>query len=101
MQKRKPIPELSDAEEASIQQGIAGDPDNPEWTAEDFANAKPFAEVFPELAKSIAEEGIVVVGDPKLNKIVALDRKVVEKFESEGGDWQERINEILRKAVGL
>jgi uncharacterized protein (DUF4415 family) len=75
--------------------------DNPQWTAEDFANAKPFAEVFPELAKSIAEEGIVVVGDPKLNKIVALDRKVVEKFESEGGDWQERINEILRKAVGL
>ncbi len=75
--------------------------DNPQWTAEDFANAKPFAEVFPELAKSIAEEGIVVVGDPKLNKIVALDRRVVEKFESEGGDWQERINEILRKAVGL
>jgi uncharacterized protein (DUF4415 family) len=24
--------------------------DNPEWTAEDFARAKPFAEVFPELA---------------------------------------------------
>jgi uncharacterized protein (DUF4415 family) len=27
--------------------------DNPEWTAEDFARAKPFAEVFPELAASI------------------------------------------------
>ena len=101
MQKRRPIPELTDAEEARIQRGIAEDADNPQWTAEDFANAKPFAEVFPELAKSIAEEGIVVVGDPKASKIVALDRKVVEKFESEGGDWQERINEILRKAVGL
>jgi hypothetical protein len=27
--------------------------DNPEWTAEDFAKAKPFAEGFPELAASI------------------------------------------------
>jgi hypothetical protein len=27
--------------------------DNLEWTAEDFARAKPFAEVFPELAASI------------------------------------------------
>jgi hypothetical protein len=27
--------------------------DNPEWTKEDFATAKPFAEVFPELAASI------------------------------------------------
>jgi hypothetical protein len=27
--------------------------DNPEWTKEDFARAKPFAEVFPELAASI------------------------------------------------
>ena len=101
MQKRKPIPELSDAEEASIQQGIAGDPDNPEWTAEDFANAKPFAEVFPELAKSIQDDGVEVIGDPTVSKVVALDRRVIEKFESEGGDWQERINEILRKAVGL
>jgi uncharacterized protein (DUF4415 family) len=27
--------------------------DNPEWTKEDFAKAKPFAEMFPELAASI------------------------------------------------
>ena len=26
---------------------------NPEWTAEDFTRARPFAEVFPELAASI------------------------------------------------
>lgn len=75
--------------------------DNPEWTADDLHNAKPLAEVFPELARSIAEEGGVVVGDPKLNRVVALDRKVVEKFQSQGDDWQQRINDILRKAVGL
>lgn len=101
MQKRKPVPEISDEEEARIQAGIALDPDNPEWTAEDFRNAKPFAEVFPDLARSIEEDEAVVVGDPRLNKVVALDRRVVEKFQSQGDDWQERINEVLRKAVGL
>jgi uncharacterized protein (DUF4415 family) len=74
--------------------------DNPEWTAEDFREAKPFAEMFPELARSLAD-GDTVVGDPKLTKLVALDRRVVEKFESQGGDWRERMNEVLRKAVGL
>jgi hypothetical protein len=48
--KRSKLRPLTDEEVARIQAGIAEDPDNPEWTAEDFARAKPFAEVFPELA---------------------------------------------------
>lgn len=75
--------------------------DNPEWTAEDFAAARPFAEVFPELAESIARDGVVVVGDPTLNEVVALERRIVDRFRREGPDWQERINAVLRKAVGL
>jgi hypothetical protein len=43
---------LTDEEEARVQRGIAADPDNPELTSEDFRRAKPFAEVFPDLAKS-------------------------------------------------
>jgi uncharacterized protein (DUF4415 family) len=101
MQKRKPVPEISDEEEARIQAGIALDPDNSEWTEEDFHNAKPFAEMFPDIAKSLEDGDAVVVGDPRLNKLVSLDRHVVEKFESQGGNWRERINDILRKAVGL
>lgn len=27
--------------------------DNPEWTAEDFANARPLAEMLPELAAEL------------------------------------------------
>jgi hypothetical protein len=50
-QKRKPRA-LSDAEEARIQAGIAADPDNPEWSAQEFRRAKPLAKVFPALAKS-------------------------------------------------
>jgi hypothetical protein len=49
--RRKPRP-LSDEEEARVQRGIAADPDNPEWTAEDFKRARPFAEMFPALAAS-------------------------------------------------
>jgi hypothetical protein len=33
------------AENAAILRGIAADPDNPEWTPEDFAQARPFSEV--------------------------------------------------------
>jgi hypothetical protein len=51
IRRQKPRP-LSDEEEARVQRGIAADPDNPEWATDDFKRAKPFAEVFPELAES-------------------------------------------------
>jgi hypothetical protein len=44
---------LTDEEEARIQAGIASDPDNPELTDEQIAMARPFREVFPELADAI------------------------------------------------
>jgi hypothetical protein len=43
-----PIRRNTDEEEAAIQRGIAQDPDNPEWTAEDFAKARPFPEWMAE-----------------------------------------------------
>ncbi len=30
--------------------------DNPEWTAEDFAAARPFAEISPELAETLRRQ---------------------------------------------
>jgi hypothetical protein len=50
--RRREIRPISDAEDARVQRGIRTDPDNPEWTAEDFERAKPFAEMFPDLAAS-------------------------------------------------
>jgi hypothetical protein len=55
--RRRKARALSDAEETSIQAGIAADPDNPEWTAQDFRRAKPFAQAFPALAESRRERG--------------------------------------------
>lgn len=94
--------EISDEEEARIQAGIAEDADNPEWTAEDFRNAKPFAEVFPELTESIRRSrGRPVADNPKKQVTLRLDSDVVAKFRAGGSGWQSRINDILRKAAGL
>ncbi len=92
--------EISDEEESRIQAEIAEDPDKPEWTEEDFRNARPFAEVFPELAESI-RRGRPPAANPKKQVTLRLDADVVEKFRAGGPGWQTRINQALRKAAGL
>ena len=91
---------LSDAEEARIQAGIAADPDNPEWTEQDFRRAKPFAKALPALAKSRRARG------PQRQPIkvavsLRLTREVVERFKADGPGWQTRMDDALRKAAGL
>lgn len=96
---RLPVPELTDEEEAAIQAGIVKDPDNPEWTEENFKRAKPFAEVFPELAASIERaRGRPALDAPKKQITLRLDQDVIEKFRSTGPGWQSRINEALKRA---
>jgi uncharacterized protein (DUF4415 family) len=92
---------LSDAEDAVIQRQIARDPDNPEWTEEDFAEAKPFAEAFPALAEKMRKNvgGRPKLAAPKVAVSLRLDRDVVEKFRATGAGWQTRINDVLRRAV--
>lgn len=75
--------------------------DNPEWTARDFAKAKSFAEVFPELSKTI-KPGRPPIGDaPKTQITLRLDADVVTAYRKSGSGWQSRINKDLRKAKGL
>jgi uncharacterized protein (DUF4415 family) len=40
---------------------------------------------------------------PKARELVSvrLDREVLEHFQAQGPNWQERINEALRKVAGL
>ena len=95
MPSRKPIPELTDEEEARIRAGIAADPDNPEWTEGDFSNARPFAAVFPDWAKEIE------AGRKGGFELVGVDLKIVAKLGAEGPELTRRVNDILRKAVGL
>ena|SRR6188472_1209325 len=100
MKKKRKPPEISDEEEARIQAGITADPDNPEWTEEDFKNARPFAEVFPEWAASRRGRGLQK--EPtKVAVSLRLTREVVERFKADGPGWQTRMDEALKKAKGL
>jgi uncharacterized protein (DUF4415 family) len=100
MKKERKVGMLSDEEEARVQRGIAADPDNPEWTAEDFKRAKPFAEVFPEFAESRRARG--PQKEPtKVAVSLRLTREMVERFKADGPGWQTRMDEALKKAAGL
>ena len=96
------LKEITDEEEARIQRGIALDPDNPEWTAEDFKKARPFADVFPELMESIRRaRGRPASETPRKVVSLRLDQDVLEKYRATGKGWQARMNADLRKASGL
>jgi uncharacterized protein (DUF4415 family) len=97
--KKHFVREISDEEEAEIQAGIAKDPDNPEWTEQDFRRARPFRDVFPELVESIdRSRGRPRLETPKKLVTLRLDQDVVEKFRATGKGWQSRINEVLKQA---
>jgi len=89
---------LTDAAEARVQAGIAADPDNPEWTAQDFRRAKPFTKAFPLLLKSGRGQQ---KAPTKVAVSLRLTREVVEHFKAGGPGWQTRIDKALKKAVGL
>lgn len=77
--------------------------DNPEWTAEDFARAKPASEVLPPefMAAFVRGRGRPkgsVKPDAKQQVTLRLDRDVIEKFRAGGPGWQSRINEVLKRA---
>lgn len=76
--------------------------DNPEWTEADMKEAKPFAEVFPQLAESLKRgRGRPPAEKPKQQVTLRLDADVIERFKAGGPGWQSRINDELRKSVGL
>ncbi|CCA89981.1 BrnA antitoxin family protein [Novosphingobium sp. PP1Y] len=71
---------------------------NPEWTAEDFARAKPFAEAFPDLAKTIRARG-PQKAPKKVSTTLRLSPEVIEHFKSGGPGWQSRIDAALKDWV--
>lgn len=72
--------------------------DNPEWTVEDFARAKPFAEVFPDLVKTIRARG-PQKAPKKISTTLRLSPEVIEHFKSGGPGWQSRIDAALKDWV--
>ncbi len=100
-----------------------------EATPEELAQARPFAEVFPELAAkmrqaaSLAQEkaqpipddlrakyaeelaprkrGRPATGKAREQISIRLDPEVIEGFKASGPGWQGRMNDALRRELGL
>jgi uncharacterized protein (DUF4415 family) len=78
------------------------DSDNPEWTEEDFRRAKPAHDVLPaEVLASFPRTRGLQAAPKKVPVSIRLSADVVERFKAQGPGWQTRIDEILKKAVGL
>lgn len=76
------------------------DPDNPEWTEEDFAKARPLREMLPELhARVVAEKGqpfkVVAIRDIELS----LPSDLFEAFRAVEPLWWERLETLLEAAM--
>ena len=88
MSKRPPPPEGYD--------------DNPEWTEEDVARARPASEVHGEkfAAMMIRPRGRPpLAADQRKAKVnLRLSPEVLDALRSTGAGWQTRADEALRKA---
>jgi uncharacterized protein (DUF4415 family) len=73
--------------------------DSPEFTRADFAKAKPFSEVFPDLSSSIRRSRGPNKTPTKKQVSLRLSPEVIQHFKKGGKGWQSRINETLRKVV--
>jgi uncharacterized protein (DUF4415 family) len=78
------------------------DPDNPEWTEEDFARARPASELPPEVLAAFPNtkvRGRPKSERPKIGAYLRLDADVLDFFKAGGPGWQTRINAELRRAI--
>ena len=78
------------------------DPENPEWTEEMFARARPAAEVLPPAlmeALTAKRRGRPALAHPKRQIALRVDADVLEAWRASGPGWQSRMNEALRAAM--
>jgi uncharacterized protein (DUF4415 family) len=90
---KRPDPELIDEE-------------NPEWTVEDFARARPARDVLREqFGEAIAAEMLKPKGGrpksaaPKVLLSVRYSPDVIEHFRATGEGWQARMDSALREWI--
>lgn len=79
---------------------VVFDHDNPEWSEQDFARAKPLS-AFPELEAALKRKGGRPAGSTKEQVALRIDKDVLARFRADGPGWQTRMNDALRAAVGM
>lgn len=74
---------------------------NPEWNDEDFARAKPFKEVLPEVFAKWERDkgGRPRVKQPKVLIGFRLAQDVVSRLRASGRGYNARVEKILREAL--
>jgi uncharacterized protein (DUF4415 family) len=91
---------------AKISEKAASMPDdeNPEWTAADFAQAKPAKDVLASYIGEAAAESLLRRGrgrpqveNRKINQTLRIDADVLEAYRQEGKGWQALMNRVLRQ----
>ncbi|MDE1916888.1 MAG: BrnA antitoxin family protein [Sphingomonadales bacterium] len=73
--------------------------DNPELTEADIAAARPFTEVFPELAASMRGKRGAQKTPTKVSTTIRLSPDVIAYFKQNGAGWQARIDAALKEWV--
>ena len=77
------------------------DEENPEWTEEDFARARPFKEVFPEQYAAWEKKrlGRPPAENPKVHISFRLASDVVDAIRKSGRGYNARVERVLRAAL--
>jgi uncharacterized protein (DUF4415 family) len=75
------------------------DNENPEWTARETAEAKPFREAFPVAFASWKKRGRPPVEAPRVHIGFRLAADVVEGLRATGRGYNARVEKVLRDAL--
>lgn len=76
------------------------DDENPELTGADFARARPFAEVFPEIAAAARNKGgRPKVAEPKVHVGLRLPSALATWLRGDGTGYNARAQAILQRAM--
>ena len=96
-------------EEAEIARQIAENPDEAEWTDEDWANAKTTQELSPEFAKWARERQDALEAGLIEHVTITLDRETINWFKAQtredgetgGTKWMMLVEKTLREHAAL
>ena len=81
------------------------DSENPEWTADDVARARPAREVLPGLfgaktaAATVKPRGRPLAAVTKERITIRLSPEVLRVFREGGAGWQTRLDAVLKNWV--
>lgn len=84
-----------DQKETAIEEKWIDPDDAPELTDAWFAQAEVRRD------GKVIRRGRPRLDNPKKQIALRIDPDVIDRFKAEGAGWQSRMNEALRKAVGL